>query len=202
MKKRYGKIRFGDIYQIIIVTLLFGIMGAGCIIFNRSVVLIGLIFTFITVHIVLLISTLLEKFSVEQSSIITYHFGRKKVIEIPNELLLIFSYADLCLPFRVRTAIGNETQILRNKIGVSILKSIPVSAALDAVHRNGIKYYTTSSVKCAFDEYLYIYSFVCDEGDIEDLIKDKKCTVIMPKSFSGKINIKSDLAEICIDDNC
>jgi len=140
-----------------------------------------------------------ELFSISGDSI-TVYFGRQtKSIQLPAELTLIVSYADVCPPLAIRTAVGNQTHILKDKFAVSILQKMPVELALETLHRNHIKKYTTSRIRTVFDDYRYIYSFVCDQFLLDALIADRKCLLIVPESLSKVISFESSIENVYID---
>lgn len=138
----------------------------------------------------LILSPQLEQFVID-SDIIISRFGRKKhTINLPNELTLVISYADICPPFAVRTAIGNRTHILKGKYAVSILHKLPLNIALEKLHSNYVKTYTTSTIQRVFISHQYIYSFVCDDQSLlSRLIMNKQCQLIVPESLRDQISV-------------
>jgi len=102
----------------------------------------------------------------------------------------------------VRTPVGNRTHILKDKYAVSILRETPLDAALDGLHRNGMKKYTSSWVQTVFEGCRYVYGFVCDQAMLDELIADRPCLLIIPESLSGKIAVCSAAANVYIDAGC
>ena len=97
-----------------------------------------------------------EKFILYDNSIIVFFCKQTRRLSLPAELTLVVSYADVCPPLTLRTAIGNQTHILKGKFAVSILQKMPLDVAVETLHRNQIRKYTTSIVQRVFDECLYI----------------------------------------------
>ena len=140
-----------------------------------------------------------EQFSISGDSITVFRGGKTEIIPLPAELTLIVSYADVCPPFTMRTAVGNETHILKDKFAVSILQKMPVEVALEGLHRNHIKKYTTSSIRTVFDDYRYIYGFVCDQFLLDALTANRKYLLIVPESLSKAISFQSGIENVYID---
>lgn len=197
--RRLGKFRFHDfcISWISIVLLL---------LFSIASIVLELSLSFVifpSVCVIIWLAAILvphcEQFSISGDSI-TVYFGRQtKTIQLPAELTLIVSYADVCPPLTIRTAVGNQTHILKDKFAVSILQKMPVELALETLHRNHIKKYTTSRIRTVFDDYRYIYSFVCDQFLLDALIADRKCLLIVPESLSKVMSFESSIENVYID---
>jgi hypothetical protein len=131
---------------------------------------------------------------------ITVLLGKKtRTIILPSELTLVVSYADICPPLAIRTAIGNQTHILKDKYAISILQKMPLDVAMEALHRNQIHNYTTSIVQSVFDGYLYIYSFVCNQSQIDRLIANQNYLLIIPESLQEKISVDQSIVDLHID---
>ena len=196
--RRLGKFRFGDYFSswVSIVILLF---------FSTASIMIGLPFLFVifpSLYAIIWLGVILvphcEQFSINSDSISVFWFRQTKTIRLPAEFTLIVSYADVCPPLAVHTAIGNQTHILKDKFAISILKKMPVEVALETLHQNRIQKYTTSSIRTVFDDHRYIYSFVCDQFLFDALIDSRKCVLIVPESLSKVIAFESSV-DIYID---
>lgn len=109
------------------------------------------------------------------------------------------SYADVCPPLTLRTAIGNQTHILKDKYAVSILQKMPLGIAIEALHRNQIHNYTTSIVQRVFDDCRYIYGFVCNQSQIDKLIANQNCLLIIPESLQEKLSVDQSIVDVHID---
>lgn len=197
--KRLGKFRFGDYYSswVSIVILL---------LFSTVSMMIELPFLFVifpSLYAITWFGIILfphsEQFTINSDSISVFKGGQTKIIHLPAELTLIVSYADVCPPLTIRTAFGNQTHILKDRFAVSILQKMPVEVALETLHQNRIQKYTTSSIRTVFDDYRYIYSFVCDQFLVDALLDSKKCFLIVPESLSKLIAFESSVENVYID---
>lgn len=180
---RYGEFRFSDYWLSwggIIVLQFFSLTT---FVLDLSPLLI----VFPTIYTVVWLWTILaphrEYFYLHKDSISVFQYKQHKTIVLPSELTVIVSYVDICPPLSMRTAMGNQTHILKNKYAVSILQNVPLNTALDALHRNYVKKYTTSTIKAAFDDYHFVYSFVCNQDLLNQLICDRHCQLIVPESM-------------------
>lgn len=73
---------------------------------------------------------------------------------------------------------------------------------IEKVHRGHITRYTTSTIKNAFEEYKYIYSFVCNDVLLNELLKDRNVNLLVPKSMIDKISLGKQVSEIFVDPEC
>lgn len=140
-----------------------------------------------------------ERFIINKASITVLQGRKIREIPIPLELTLVVSYADICPPFAVRTVVGNQTHILKDKYAVSILRKMPLDIVLETVHRNFVQKYTTSIIQKRFNEYHYIYSFVCDQFLLDQLLTNRDCFLIIPQSLSEKVDFTTEAENIYID---
>lgn len=197
--KRLGEFRFGDYvgsWVSIVILLLF---STACIVLELSCLFVVFSLVYAIFWIMAILIPHCEQFSINSDSI-TVFWGRKtKTIYLPEELTLIVSYADVCPPLAVRTALGNQTHVLKDKFAVSILKKMPIEVTLDTLHQDRIKKYTNSSIGNVFDDYRYIYSFVCNQLLLDTLIANRKCLVIVPESLSKVISFESNNENVYID---
>lgn len=197
--KRLGEFRFGDYvgsWVSIVILLLF---STACIVLELSCLFVVFSLVYAIFWIMAILIPHCEQFSINSDSI-TVFWGRKtKTIYLPEELTLIVSYADVCPPLAVRTALGNQTHVLKDKFAVSILKKMPIEVTLDTLHQDRIIKYTNSSIGNVFDDYRYIYSFVCNQLLLDTLIANRKCLVIVPESLSKVISFEANNENVYID---
>ena len=197
--KRLGNFRVGDYVGSWVSIAILLLFSTACIVLNFSWLFWVLSLVYEIFWIMELLIPHCEQFSINSDSI-TVFWGRKtKTIYLPEEITLIVSYADVCPPLSVRTAIGNQTHVLKDKFAVSILKKMPIEVTLDTLHRDRIKKYTNSSIRNVFDGYRYIYSFVCNQFLLDTLIANRKCFVIVPESLSKVISFESNNENMYID---
>ena len=196
---RYGKLKLSDycISWVCIAVLLF--FSIGSIILNLSFLFVAFPLIYAAVWLWAILAPHRERFIMDESSI-TVLLGKKtRTIALPSELTLVVSYADVCPPLAFRTATEKQTHILKDKYAVSILHKMPLDIATEALHRNQIHNYTTSTVQRAFDESLYIYGFVCNQSQIDRLIANRNCLLIIPESLQEKISVDRSVVDVHID---
>ena len=196
---RYGKFRHGDycISWVGIAVLLF--FSIGSIMLKLSFLFVVFPLVYAVVWLWVILAPHREKFIMCDHSI-TVLLGKKtRTIILPSELTLVVSYADVCPPLTLRTAIENQTHILKDKYAVSILQKMPLDVAIEALHRNQIHNYTTSIVQRVFDDYRYIYGFVCNQSQIDRLIANQNCLLIIPESLQEKISVDQSIVDVHID---
>ena len=197
--KRFGDFRFCDYcvsWISIVVLLLFSI---ACLVLKLSFLFAIFPFVYAVIWLVSILIPHREQFAINNDTITTFVGKRRQTICIPSELTLIISYADICPPLAVRTAYGNETHILKDKFAVSILQKMPKEKALEILHQSRVQMYTTSVIRTAFDDYHYIYSFVCNQSLLDELIANRECLLIVPETLSKKISFGSCIDNVYID---
>lgn len=196
---RYGKFRFADYCTSWVGIAILILFSIGSIILDLSLLFVVFPLVYAVVWLWVILIPHREKFIMHDNSI-TVLLGKKThTIPLPSELTLVISYADICPPLTLRTAIGNQTHILKDKYAVSILHKMPFDVVIKALHRNKIHNYTNSVVQRAFDDYLNIYSFVCDQSQIDELIANKKCLLIILNPLQEKISIDPSFVDVHID---
>ena len=141
----------------------------------------------------------IEKFSISSEKIIVKKGRKKEEIPIPSKLCLVVSNVDICPPLAIRTPIGNETHILKDKYAVSVLQAMPLEDALMGLHRNNMHKYTTSTIQRSFDDCRYIYYFVCDRVLLDKLIDNRECQLIIPESLLERVPINRGKVNLHID---
>lgn len=197
--RRLGKFRFYD-YCISWISI------ALLLLFSFASIVLELPFLFVifpSVYAVIWLGVILvpfcEQFSISSDSITRFLGKKTQTICLPSELILVVSYTDVCPPLTMRTAVGNQTHILKDKFSISILQKMPVEVALETLHRNRIQQYTTSRIKAVFDDYCYIYSFVCNESLFDALIANRECLLIVPESLSKVMSFETRIKNVHID---
>ena len=143
-----------------------------------------------------------EKFIIEDDWIFATKGKDTKKIIIPKKVTVVFSYADVCPPFARRTALGNETHILKDKYAITILNELPLEVVIKKLHSNYIQLYTTSTIKASFEECCYIYSFVCCEELVIRLMHNRNCQLIVPQSLLKELKYLPQGENVYIDTTC
>lgn len=202
MHKRYGKFEIAD-YNVSWMTLgLMIVFIVTCMMMKLPVVYMAVPILYSVALIYSIWNPNRECFEIIDGIIHVKKGKKEKKIKIPKELSLIISPVDICPPLSVRTAVGNETHILKGKYAVSILMKMDMGEIIEKVHRGYIKRYTTSTIKNAFEEYKYFYSFVCDDVLLNEFLRERKANILIPKSMFDKVVFEKNDLEIFIDPEC
>lgn len=202
MYKRYGNFRIADYkaswmaLSMMIVFIVAGLM------LKLSVIYIVVPILYSVAIIYTIWNPNRERFEIIEDLINVKKGKKEKEIKIPKEVSIVFSPVDICPPFSVRTAVGSSTHILKDKYAVSILVKMDIEEIIEKVHAGFIKKYTTSTIRNAFDEYKYVYSFVCDNVLLNQLLRERKANILIPKSIFDKIMLENKDLEIYVDSEC
>ena len=201
---RYGKFRFSDHYEYWFIIVFFLFLSLSCILLDLSLVLTAFPLILAAVLLWSILSPQCEQFVLCNNAISVLRGKKTHTIHLPPELTLVVSYADICSPFAIPTAPIKKIPILRDKFAVSILQKMPVDTVLERLHRIYIeKYkYTTSSIQVSFDDYRYIYCFVCNQSLLDELITNHKCLLIIPESLLGVVSVDPNTADVYVDKGC
>jgi hypothetical protein len=199
---RYGKFRFSDYYLSWITIVFFGLFSILFIVFDLNPVFSIFSMGYAVFWLWRILYPQREKFMIQKDQITVFKGKRISTIELPLELMLVLSYADVCPPFAVRTSVGNPTHILKDKISVSILTKMPVDSVVNTLHQNYIQKYTMSRIQSVFDDFRYVYSFVCNQDMLNQLFVGRKCSLIIPKSLKELISFDSNIVDVYIYDRC
>ena len=122
-----------------------------------------------------------EKFRINDKKISIVKLGLKKTVDIPDEIILIVSEAQL-LTF------DEKMPILKNKYSVSILSSMELNIALEQIHGTKWKItrYTNKTIEETF-KHEFVYSFVLTDETC-NILSNLNCKyTIMPESIAKKI---------------
>ncbi len=199
---RYGKFRFSNYYSSYVAVLFLMTFSITSIVLDLSLLLAVFSAAYAAIWLWTILTPHCEQFTICKDSIIAYAGRKSQTIRLPRKLTLVISYADICPPFAMRTAVEKQTHILKNVYAVSILKEMPVDVVLETLHRNHVKQYTTSTIRRSFDDYLFIYSFVCSQALFDELASNRECLLVIPESLSSKVSFDSNLVKVHIDGTC
>ena len=197
--KRWGKFKFGDYYTSWIAIAILLLFSTASILLELSLLFVIFPLVYAGIWLGAILVPHREQFTISNDGITVFLGEKVKKVNLPSELTIVVSYADICPPLAIRTAVGNQTHILKDKFAVSILQKMPVEVVLKALHQNHIQKYTTSSIKTVFDDNRYIYSFVCDQYLFDALIANKKCSLIVPELLSKAMSFASKVEDMHID---
>lgn len=202
MYKRYGKFRITDYVFSWIALCWIIVFVVVCYVLKLSIIYVILPILYLAALFYSIWNPNREYFEIRDEIIVTQKGRRHKIIKIPEEISLIFSLVDVSPPLSVRTAVGNETHILKRRYAVTILNKMDMDEIVEKVHRGYIKQYTTSTIKNAFEEHKYIYSFVYTDFLLKEILKRRNVNILIPMSLYDKVSLEKKELEIFIDPEC
>ena len=206
MKKyRYGEFKIRDCYIPFLIATICLITAFLGFILDVIHVLMPLAFAcalIAIIHIITILISYKEQFILNTDHVVSIKGRKVKKIDIPFEATLVISYADICPPLAKRNFYSNNTHIIKDRYAVTILRKMPTDNVLADLHKNRVKMYTTSMLASIFAGYRYIYCFVCDQDDLEHLITNRKCSLIIPESLLHNVNADFQSCDVCIDVQC
>ncbi len=201
MYKRYGDFRASDYIGSWIGIMLLFVFSMICLLFDLYIYAIIPV-AYALIWLATIVMPRNERFTLEGNSIIVTKGKVTKNILIPEKITAVISYADVCPPFARRTALGNETHILKDKYAVTILSDLPLDVTIKKLHSNFIRKYTTSTIKACFEEFSYVYSFVCCEELMIRLMYERQCQIIVPQSLLKQLYYLPQGKEVYVDTTC
>lgn len=196
--KRYGKIRLQNHLSTCCFSLFYILFGIGGIIIG-NVLVVGTVFISVSiVNIICILIPYRESFSVNETNFCIYKNNTSIEKNIPKKMIAVVSYADICTDLAKRVTLLNQTYMIKGEWAVSILEDVEINKVIKQIHGKGAKRYTN----CWIEELLkqhFIYSFVCDQSLLEEVLSDKDYTLIIPETLSNDINTKKLKGAIYID---
>ncbi len=196
---RYGTFRFGDYWETWVSVTIFLLAAIATVMLDLSFIFLLFSLVYALFWLWAILAPQFEKFAINGNSITVYRGKKKHSINLPSELVLVVSYADIAPPFAVRTVIDKQTHILKNKFAVTILKQMPQNTVLESLHRNYLEKYTMSTIQNNFNDHRYIYSFVCDQDLFNELVSNKNYQIIVPKTLLNQITIDLHQTNVHVD---
>lgn len=195
---RYGKFKVQDYWInwiFVFLFLLFGIIG---IMYEVPLIYCAVYIFIAIVKTVCVILPHREKFEINNNTFIIYKGKKIKEIKIPSRFIVIISYADICTDLAKKTSLVNRTYMLKQRYAVSFLKDIPLPEVLDKLHGKFVCKYTN----CWIEELMkqnYLYGFVCEKDNFEEILLAKRCTLILPETLSDQIDTNAFKCDVYID---
>ena len=194
--RRYGNFRFWD----------YGVSWIGIgilLLFSAVSLILDLSFAFAIIPIAYVVVWLWcilapqnEHFSINGDLITVYKGKNAYNIAIPKEIIVVISYADICPPFAVRTAVREQTHILKGKYAVTVLRTMPLDDTINALHRNHLQKYTMSTIQQSFGGNTLVYSFVCNQELLNQLLFNRSCSLVIPSSLAGSVTVDQNITYI------
>lgn len=197
--RRYGKFRIKDFKHIGIIMLIYALFAIAGILVKVSLELV--LIPLVGVLALLLYAVLLasEKFTLYEDKIVIKNLLGKRELILPNEFLMIMSYADMSAPFTTHYAYGDRIGILPGKYAITLLSYMSIEEVISRLHNgNLISKHTMSSVKVLFNQSDFIYSFVCDQQALNTLL-DKKGVIVVPESLLSIFDVYGRAASVYVD---
>lgn len=203
--RRYGKFRFLDYMHVWCPTILLLAFAIAAILYTPSYLVIGP-----CLMVIYLPYTVLEpnreRFTIINNSIVTRKGRKTKTIELPDELTLIVSDADILDSFSKNRLGLYKSYTLKGRYAISILRRDSAENVIRYLHKNGAREYSNTSIELSFCSCFrveeYIYSFVYNQAAFDMLISNRKCQLIIPKSLLKAIAVDSTFADVRVDESC
>ena len=190
--KKYGKFYMKDYIWgwvasgVFITVIVFGVYA------NISVALLVMPMLFAIYFPVSIIIPNLESFFIDDDVICVKKANKKCKLSIPKNCSIIVAYADFCPLFAEKLNSGNHTYMLKGRYSISIVSGDSLEFIFNKLHSNYAKKYTTSSVEEKFKMNAdLIYSFVCDNDLLNELIKNRTCQIIIPESLKSDVKLNN-----------
>ena len=199
---RYGKFCFWDYWTSWVGLVVLTLFAIASIILDLSVIFVMFPLVYAAVWLWSILLPHREQFTVDSDAITVFRGNKTLKIVLPTELILIISCADIAPLFATRTATRGQTHILKDKYAVSILQKMPTETVLESLHRNYLRTYTMSTILNSFDSSHFIYSFVCDQSLLNQILANRKCLMIIPKSLLEETYVNTSAVDVYVDICC
>lgn len=176
MYTRYGKMQKRDYIVAWIEMVLLLIMGIAGFFFQAptwySMLLLALpLFWGLGIY-----RSFQEKFTLEADHIVIRSGKNEKTIPLPEELVIVLSEMDMHEKMG-SFSIGGEKQYF-----TTVATDASGGEIWQTLHAKKLKKYAASIIDSKL-AYEFVYSFVCDRALLRQIIKGRKCYVIMPASL-------------------
>ena len=186
---RYGRFSFGDYKSAwLAITIMLAAAATVCLINLPHYLIIPLLgIAFVMAWSIYMPNR--ERFILSGDIITIINGGTKRQFTIPHEITLVLSYADAPTPLAKRVDVGNETFWLKDRYAVSIIRDVPLASALKRLHSSSAHRYFNSAIEKWFRPEDFLYSFVCNQSLLDQLISGRECLLIIPESLRDKISV-------------
>ena len=142
----------------------------------------------------------MEQFTLQEDAIISYVWKNTRIINLPSELTLIVSCADVHIPLDAPAFFRPVSKVAKRKYSISILQQVQPSYAINMIHNVQVDKYAMSIIRRIFDGHQFIYDFVCNQHMLEQLIRNRTCSLIVPKSLLNEVCIDSMDVDLIVDE--
>lgn len=195
---RYGKFKFQDYWLNWIFVIMFALFGIIAIVYEVPLIYCSVYILIAILKTLCVILPHREFFEINNNTFIIYKGKKIKKVELPTRFIVIISYADICTDIAKKTSLVNRTYMLKQRYSVSFLKEMPLQELLERLHgKYGYKY-----TNCWIEELMkqnYLYSFICEQCNLEEVLSGKNFTLILPETLSDKINTNVLKCDLYID---
>lgn len=195
--RRYGKFMLKDYWKFCIVALAFTIYGILLIINEAPIT--G--FIWIVMGWIPLIQILIphrETFMIKDDSFIIKKGKKQKKIYWPDNFTAIIAYADICSEFAKRVSLRNETINLEMRYSVSFVRKLSVDEIIQKLHKACGFRYSNSYIEQVL-KFHFIYNFICDQKLLEECLRNRNYTLIVPEPLLNMIDIENLEGTVFID---
>ena len=201
---RYGKFPF-KVYSsnLIIVSIFLAIL----VIFKPEVWYFAILIELI--EILKSFFTHYEKYILQENAIISKKMFSEKCIFLPKDLLLIVVKADVLTwgrSFDLKNSRNNVVEY-DDRYMICICGNCSVDDALKTIYQLGQRQkeerYYNESIKAAFRKTVYhdfLYSFVYEAEQVQKLVENHDCQIIVPRSLEGKLDLSGLNIPIHVDE--
>ena len=111
--------------------------------------------------------------------------------------MLVISLAD------VHELFGHQSFLISEKYAISIIDKLPIQTVIDGLFDGySSQYrYTNSTIERTLSSN-FVYSFVFDKNDLERVLTDSKCDIVIPKSILDTNGLTNYMTHIYLDNRC
>ena len=157
-----------------------------------------------------------ETFEIRKDCIIHYdgyykskEYQKRREFPLPDNIMCVCCHAALHGDYTEwHLRMNRDTRmpfIIEDKFAITILRDVEEKEFFDSFFKWGPsfgEYYTAFELCARFaGDKKYIFDFFCTQQILDELLKDRKCTVIVPESLKDQVKINSPTAEVYIHKN-
>jgi len=175
------------------------------VIFKREILIFAIIVELIVISDCFL--THYEKYNLYENTIIAKKIFTKKSILLPKNIILIVAKTDLLSWNSLRLKASRKNVVeYDDRYMICIVSNCSVDETIKVIHQCGFQkdeQYYNEVIRDAFKKTVYhdfLYSFVYDKDQVQKLVENHNCQIIVPKSLEGKVDLSGINIPIHIDE--
>ena len=196
---RYGKIPLFNYLKIMLFPFVISILIIVCCVVAESPFWYALPFLCISVfYVASILHRTREQFLITDEEIIVYNGRKERIIPLPQQMLIIVSYAEILPSWESYSVHIDKKFVLKNSFAITILQSITKDETIELLKKSLIKEHTTRTLENVFYGYRYVYSFVFDDFLLDKLIANKNAEILVSQSLFDKVKISRDGVNVCV----